>query len=138
MPFALVLIGLIMVVTAAKGTHVALGTQLTKDFTGPGNFIYWFVAIGVVGAVGQIPKGEKLANPFLVLLIAAMLLAQSRNGRAGFFKGFMDAIKQGPVASPRESTTGATASAGSSQQAGSAAPVGDLVKMAAQIAPFLL
>lgn len=97
MPFALVFIGLIMIVTGAKGTHKALGQQLTADFTGPGNFFYWITAVGVLGAIGSIPGFKPFSRMFMTLVIVAMVIA---NG--GVFNKFMSALKTGPIAPNRE------------------------------------
>jgi hypothetical protein len=95
MPFALVLIGLILIVSGARNTHTALGRQLASDFTGPGNFVYWVLAIGSVGALGYIPELRSFSRWFMVLIIVAMVI---RNG--GFFDKFREAINQGPEAPP--------------------------------------
>lgn len=99
MPFALVFIGLIMIVTGAKGTHKALGQQLTADFTGPGNFFYWITAVGVLGALGSIPGFKPFSRMFMTLVIVAMVI---KNG--GVFDKFMSALKTGPIAPNRESS----------------------------------
>jgi flagellar biosynthesis component FlhA len=104
MPFALVFIGLVMIVTGAKGTQSALGRQLVTDFTGQGNFFYWFAAIGTLGALGSIPGFKPFSRMFMTLIIVAMVL---RNG--GVFDKFMQAIKEGPV-SPSKGSTEKTAS----------------------------
>lgn len=100
MPFALVFIGLIMIVTGAKGTQSALGRQLVSDFTGKGNFFYWFAALGVLGALGSIPGFKPFSRMFMTLVIVAMVL---RNG--GVFSKFTEFLQNGPV-SP---STGETA-----------------------------
>lgn len=121
-----------MVVTAAKGSHGALGNQLVKDFTGPGNFVYWFIAIGIIGAVAYLPKGEKLAKPFLALVLSAMILANK-----GFFAQFMAAMKSGPVAPPRDKATGSqsTASSGGNDGLKTAAKItGDVAQITGNVA----
>lgn len=92
MPFALVFIGLIMIVTGAKGTQSALGRQLVSDFTGKGNFFYWFTVLGVLGAVGSIPGFKPFSRMFMTLVIVAMVL---RNG--GVFAKFTEFLQNGPV-----------------------------------------
>lgn len=110
MPFALVIIGLTLVVTGAKNTYAPLGTQLVKDFTGPANFTYWLVAIGAIGSVGYIPALRDLTRYFMALVIIAMFLSNK-----GFFQKFSDALKAGP---------GKSASAGSTTTANNANPLG--------------
>lgn len=106
MPFALVFIGLVMIVTGAKGTQSALGKQLVKDFTGPGNFFYWFASIGVIGALGSIPGFKPFSRMFMTLIIVAMIL---RNG--GVFDKFMQALQSGPIA-PEKSAQNSSGAAG--------------------------
>lgn len=100
MPFALVFIGLIMIVTGAKGTHAALGKQLVSDFTGPGNFFYWIAAVGTLGALGAIPGFKPFSRMFMTLVIVAMVI---RNG--GVFDKLIAAIKSGPIAPAREGSS---------------------------------
>lgn len=87
MPFALVTIGLLMIVTGAKGTQDELGSQLLKDFTGEGNFLYWIVAIGAIGSLGYIKPIEPFSRAFMALVVIAMVI---RNG--GFFDKFTQAL----------------------------------------------
>lgn len=87
MPFALVIIGLVMIVTGAKGTQNELSEQLVKDFTGEGNFLYWIVSIGAIGSLGYIKSIEPLSRAFMALIIIAMVI---RNG--GFFDKFTEAL----------------------------------------------
>lgn len=96
MPFALVLIGLVLIVTGAKNTHRAFGRTLVGDFTGPANFTYWLAAIGSIGALGYIEKIRPFSRAFMVLIIVAMFLA---NG--GFFDRLQQALRTGPIAPPR-------------------------------------
>lgn len=103
MPFALVLLGLILIISGVKNTHRALGQSLVDDFTGPGNFFYWVGAIGAVGAVGYWEKARPLSHAFLVLILVAMVLS---NG--GFFARLQEAFARGPVAPPRPETAGQT------------------------------
>jgi hypothetical protein len=91
MPLALIVIGLIMVVTGVRNTHAQFAAQLKSDLTGPGNFTYWIAAIGAIGAVGYIERLRPIANMFLALVIIAMLLSN-----AGFFTKLRGAIDTGP------------------------------------------
>lgn len=92
MPFALVTIGLIMIVTGAKGTYSAFGKQVASDFTGEGNFLYWIASIGAVGALGYVPDLKTFSRMFMTLIVVAMVL---RNG--GVFDQFTAAMRQGPT-----------------------------------------
>lgn len=92
MPFALVIIGLMMIVTGAKDTFDQMGAQLQKDFTGEQNFTTWLVAIFGVGAVGYVKELEPISRLFMGLIIITMVI---RNG--GFFDKFQQALAQGPA-----------------------------------------
>lgn len=95
MPFALVLIGLIMIISGVKNTQSMLGQQLVKDFTGSGNFVYWIVSIFVVGSLGYIPGFEKFSRAFMALIVLTLFLA---NG--GFFQQFTQALQGGTAQAP--------------------------------------
>lgn len=92
MPFALVTIGLLMIVSGSRDTYAAFGKELVSDFTGPGNFTYWIVALGAVGALGYAPQFRTFSRMFMALIVVAMVL---RNG--GVFDKFSEALAQGPV-----------------------------------------
>ena len=116
MPFALVFIGLILVVTGVKNTHKQLGAQIISDFTGPNNFFYWFAAIGAVGALGASETFRPLSRAFMALIIIAMVI---RNG--GFFDQLMKAISAGPV-KPADTNTVAENKAAETATTPSAVP----------------
>jgi len=103
MPFALVTIGLIMIVTGARDTYKQFGTQITEDFTGSGGFLYWIAAIGAVGALGYVPSLRTFSRVFMGLIIVAMVL---RNG--GFFDKLQQALQQGPSNIQSDAANGTT------------------------------
>lgn len=92
MPFALVVIGLLLIVTGARDTHKQFGELLVKDFTGPNNFTYWLVSFGVIGALGYNETLKPFSRAFMFLIITGMII---RNG--GFFDKFSQALKAGPA-----------------------------------------
>lgn len=97
MPFALVIVGLILVVTGARNSYAALGQQLMSDFTGAGNFIYWIVAIGIVGAIGYYSPLKNFSRLFMVLIIIALFLSNQ-----GVFAKFTQSINAGPQQPPAQ------------------------------------
>ena len=107
MPFALVFIGLLMIVSGARNTHVQLGEQIVSDFTGPGNFTYWLIALGGVGSVGYITPLKPVSNAFLVLLLISFVL---KNG--GVFDKLNEAIQKGPISPSPGKSAMASDSAG--------------------------
>jgi hypothetical protein len=95
MPLALVVIGLLLVVVAAKGNFASFGKQVAGDFQGPKNFLYWIAGIGVIGALGYVKQLRTISNLMLILIVIAIMLSNK-----GFFAQFQNAINQGPVQSP--------------------------------------
>lgn len=87
MPMALLLVGLIFLIAAFRGTEKELFALLKSDFTGKGNFIFWGLSLWLIGAVGYFPPLRRLSNAFLVLVVLALFLSNK-----GFFNKFMDAI----------------------------------------------
>lgn len=88
MPFLLIVIGLLMVLTAIQDTHKQLGAQLVKDFTGPRSFLVWVLAIMAVGALGYLDSWRTFSRYFLALILIAMVLANR-----GFFQRFMEQVR---------------------------------------------
>lgn len=106
MPFALIFVGVILVVVGFRGTQDAFFGLLKGDFTGSGNFFYWVVSIGVIGAVGYIPRLKGLSNAFLVLIIVVLFLSNK-----GFFAQFNAQLKSGTMGSGTTGASNATNSA---------------------------
>lgn len=96
MSLALLVIGIVFVVAAVRGTtsgENGLFTLLRGDFTGSNNFLYWLLALGLVGAIGYIPKLKSFSTAFLVLVIVAILLSHK-----GFFADLQSAISSSSTA----------------------------------------
>jgi len=91
MAYILTFIGILLIVTGAKDTYKALGAQLYKDFIGSQGFVYWLIAVGIIGAVGYYAPWRKFSRLFLALIIIVYIL---RNG--GLFSQLQSALGQGP------------------------------------------
>lgn len=91
MPFALVTIGLLLIVTGARDTYSDAGKLFVSELTGPNNFTYWLLAFGALGSLGYNETLRPFARGFMVLIFLSMVL---RN--RGVFDQFGKAIKQGP------------------------------------------
>jgi len=87
MPLALLVIGVLFITAAVRGKQQLLFSTLKDDFTGPNNFIYWFIAIFIIGAVGYYKPAKPLANAFLTLIVLVLFLSNR-----GFFEKFMEQI----------------------------------------------
>lgn len=87
MAFVFLIIGVVLVISGAKGTQSQLWAQLQLDFSpsaqkqGQHSFLAWLIAILIIGAVGYIDELKELSRSFLVLVVVVLLLS---NG--GFFK----------------------------------------------------
>jgi uncharacterized membrane protein YesL len=94
MPFALILIGLLLVIAATKGKDKTqeLVDLFKDDFTGSGNFINWVMAIVFLVLLGNIRAIKPVSDAFLVLIILVMIVA---NGQKGLFDNFMRQIREG-------------------------------------------
>jgi hypothetical protein len=87
MPFALLIVGVFLLVAGVRGTQNTLFALVKGDFTGTDNFIYWLLAILIIGAIGYIPKLKPISTGFLVLVIVVLFLS-----KGGFFAQFTSAI----------------------------------------------
>ena len=56
MAFALLIVGMSLVVVSVRNTQATFTARVANDFKGSGNFLYWIVAILIIGAIGYIPK----------------------------------------------------------------------------------
>jgi hypothetical protein len=90
MPFVLIVAGIVLITVAVRGTHQEFYQLVKGDFIGPNNFIYWVIAIAVIGAIGYVPRLKPISDGFLILVILALFL----NDKRGFFKMFEDQIAQ--------------------------------------------
>lgn len=92
MPFVIIFIGLMLLVAAYNGNLGTLTGLIKGDIAGDGKragFIYWIVAVLVIGAVGYIKPLRPLSHALLVLVLLVLFLANR-----GFFAQFQSAIKQ--------------------------------------------
>lgn len=100
MPFVLVFIGLIMIVTGANNTYPQFAAQLKADFTGTKSFIPYALALGAVGALGYIDAFRRFSHYFMALILIALVLSNK-----GFFQNFVKGINATPVAPQSASST---------------------------------
>ncbi len=100
MPFALLLIGIWLLVAGVRNTAGPASSPGTLfslvhgDLTGPDNFAYWFIAIILIGAIGYIPKLKPLSTAFLVLVVVVLFLKKGNTSGVGggFFQQFTAGI----------------------------------------------
>lgn len=105
MPYALVTIGLLMIITGINNTYSPFAAQLQSDFTGSKSFFVWIIAIGSVGALGYINNLRQFSHYFMALILIALILSNK-----GVFANFQAAIASGPKQPVANSTSGTSAS----------------------------
>jgi hypothetical protein len=90
MPFLLIIAGVVMVTAGVRGTYPALFKLLKGDFTGPNNFVYWMLAILILGSLGYIDELRPFSRAFMVLVIVVLVLKSGnpQNAGGGFFASF--------------------------------------------------
>lgn len=88
MPFALIIAGVVLTVAGVRNTEQSLFALLKGDFTGTNSFLYWTLAILLIGALGYVPTTRTLANTFLALVLIVLVIANK-----GVFDQFTSAIK---------------------------------------------
>ena len=90
MGISLITIGVILLIASVRDTleqtpdgSPGLFPLLVNDFEPgqKGNFLAWFIAIVLIGAVGIVPQLKPISTAMLVLVILVLLIS---NG--GFFK----------------------------------------------------
>lgn len=104
MPIALLVIGIVFLVAAVRGTHELLFDTLKDDFSGPNNFLYWGIALFIIGAVGYYKPAKPFSNAFMTLVIIVLFISNK-----GFFARFMETIaatRNGPTVSGNNSSGG--------------------------------
>ena len=88
MPLVLIIIGIVLIIAAARDKASDLFTLVGGEFTGPNNFLQWILAFLLIGALGYIPKLRPLSVAFLTLVIVAIFV---RKG-SGFFSNLSTAV----------------------------------------------
>ena len=75
MPFAFIIIGLVLLISGVRNTTDQLTTLVKGDFTGQNSYIRWTFAILVIGAIGYIKQIEPISRMFLVLVVIVLILS---------------------------------------------------------------
>lgn len=90
MPLVFITTGALLIITALKGSPSDLYALLKYDFwqRQPHGFVYWFIAIVVLGSLGYIPSLKSLSRMFLILVLVVLLLENK-----GFFAQLQSFIK---------------------------------------------
>jgi hypothetical protein len=99
MTFGFLLIGAVLLVAAVRNTQGQLFTLVAGDLTGPKNFVYWIVALWLIGAIGYAKPLKTFSDLFLALVVLGILLSNK-----GFFTAFQAQI--GTTATATAATIG--------------------------------
>lgn len=86
MGFALIIIGLVLVLSAVRNETDELNAILADDFLGrggQGSYFTWVVAMLLIGAIGVYKPLRPVSDGFLALVIVVLLI-----GNEGFFSKF--------------------------------------------------
>ena len=83
MPFALLIIGVVLIAAGVRNKQGDLYGLLAADFTGANNFIYWVAAILLIGAVGYLPRMKPVSDGFLILVLLVLVLKRGNPSGAG-------------------------------------------------------
>lgn len=94
MPFILAIIGSLLIIAGARGKSTDLASLVKGDLTGTNNFVYWVIAILIVGGIGYANDFRGLSRSFLVLLLLVLILTESKNSTGGFFAAFTNSVSQ--------------------------------------------
>lgn len=114
MPFAALLIGAVLIVTALNNTHLALAQQLEKDVPG---FFTWAIAIALVLALGYVPALKTPSRWLLALIVVVLVVSNYKT----LFANIQAFAKQGS-APPSGGGPAATGPSGSTPLRGAIDP----------------
>ncbi len=94
MPFCLLFFGVLFLVAGVRGRTQQLNSLLVEDFTGKNNFLYWVIAILLIGSVGYLPRVKPISDSFLLLVVLVLLLhtGNPKGEGGGFFEEFTKAL----------------------------------------------
>jgi hypothetical protein len=130
MPFIVLVIAAIILITAIHGTHGDLATALEQDIPG---YFKWAAAIAAIIGLGYLPGFERISRWLLVLVAVVVVLTQGKGIFAGF-QQFLQGTTQAqhvmpveptaPYVETGQATPSQTAIAGLSGDAPTTAPAG--------------
>lgn len=75
MPFVLLVLGLLFLTAAIRGTQGQLFAELRETFGGQPGFIRWALAIVLLGALGYVKSLRPVSNAALTLVFVALILS---------------------------------------------------------------
>lgn len=102
MPFALIFVGLILVTAGVRQKTGDLYTLVKGDIessSGQTGYLYWMVAILIIGAVGYIENLKPFSRAFMALVIVILFLKTGNplGTGGGFFAQFQAGLGSTPA-----------------------------------------
>jgi hypothetical protein len=88
MPFVFLFLGMLLLVTAIRGTQGDLFALLKSEFVGKSSFFPWAAAIIILGAIGYIRPIRPISDALIGLVILVIILAN----KGGVFAQFNTAL----------------------------------------------
>lgn len=92
MPFVLLMAGILLLTVAIRNQQTAFVQLVRSDFSGNNNFMYWVVAIVVIGSIGYIEKAKPVSNLLLVLILIVLILKRGNSTTGGVFQKLTAAL----------------------------------------------
>ena len=93
MPFVLLVLGLLFLIVAVRGTQNDFFSLVKQEFTGQNNFVVWASAFIILGLIGYIKTLKPVSDAFIGLIALVLILTKGQ----GFFSKFNAGIRS-PVA----------------------------------------
>jgi hypothetical protein len=87
MSYALIIVGVMLLIASIRDMQGTLFTLLRDDFIGMHSYVFWLLSILGIGAVGYVPKMKGLSDGFLILVFLMLFISNK-----GFFNQFMSQI----------------------------------------------
>lgn len=114
MPVIAILLGIVLIDLALRGTEHEFAQQLSEDFSG-GNFWAWLAAISIIGAIGYYEPAKRVSNLGIALVVLAMILAnEKQNGIFAKFSALFTSPPQPAASVPLPKWTGSSSSSSGS------------------------
>lgn len=144
MIFAIIITGILLIVSALKNTQHKLGEQLALDVLGKDGFLLWAICILAIGAIGWIPGLKPASRNLLWLLLVVILV---RNGgiwanaetalQSASALGPAPSVAPKPLASQSSGSATTSAANGSASSGGGSDSTLSTIETVAAIAAFL-
>jgi hypothetical protein len=90
MPFGIIVVAIVLMIAAIRGSHNELITLVKGDFSGPNSFLPWIAALFLLYLISMYEPLAPVSNAFMTLVVVVLLLTSGR----GFFDQFNKQLKE--------------------------------------------